>query len=450
MDHQSKHNHNCVNRRRFLQGAGAAAVAAPMIVPAAALGKDGQTAAGERITIGMIGSGQRAGQLARHLVGMADTQIVATCDPSRQKRKALEAFFEKGYAAKQAKGTFKGCADYNDFREILARADIDAVVISSPENWHALMVVAAARAKKDIYCEKAMTRTVAEGQAVVKAVRENKCVFQIGQQQRSDPIFQLAVDMVRKGDLGKLHTIKVGVPGNRTGPAVNPQPVPEGFDYDFWLGPAPVKPYQPQRVVNLTWMSTYDYSIGYQAGWGCHNIDIARWGLGNDQTGPVEIESTRGVFPTEGICDCPTSWHTEYRYANGVRVVFASEDEIPMGIRFEGSDARVYVNRGRITAGPDSFKPKLQSRLPAGYKENVYRDGSPQHVRNFLDCVRSRKDPVATVEIGHRTNTTCQLSDIATRLKRKLRWNPAKEQFVGDDEANKMLTRDMRAPWHLL
>ena len=397
----------------------------------------------------MIGSGERANQLAQCLVQMADAQIVATCDPFRQKRESLKAFFENGYAARRAEGTFKGCADYNDFRDLLARADIDAVVIAAPENWHALMAVAAARAKKDIYCEKAMTRTVAEGQAVVKAVRENKCVFQVGQQQRSDPIFQLAVDMVRKGELGKLHTIKVGVPGNRTGPAVNPQPVPEGLDYNLWLGPAPLKPYQPERVVNLVWMSTYDYSIGYQAGWGCHNVDLAQWANDADGTGPVEVESSRGVFPAAGICDCPTSWHTEFVYANGVRVIFASEDEIPMGVRFEGSKARLFVNRGRITAGPNSFKPKLQSRLPASYKDNVYRDASPEHVRNFLDCVRSRKDPAATVEIGHRTNTACCLSDIATRLKRKLRWNPAKEQFVGDEEANRMLARDMRPPWHL-
>lgn len=438
-----------VNRRSFLQQAGTVLAVAPVFVSATALGRDGQIAASERITIGMLGSGDRATQIAQHLVNMADSQVVATCDPFVGKRDALKAFFENGYAARRADGTFSGCGDYNDFRDVLARPDIDAVVIAAPENWHALMAVAAARAKKDIYCEKAMTRTVAEGQAVVKAVRENQCVFQVGQQQRSDPIFQLAVDMTLKGDLGELRSIKVGVPGNRTGPVVNPQPVPEGFDYEMWLGPAPQKPYQPERVVNLVWMSTYDYSIGYQAGWGCHNIDVAQWGVGADLTGPVEIEPTRGEFPSEGICDCPTAWHTEYRYANGVRVTFASEDEIPMGIRFEGSDARLFVNRGRITAGPDTFKSKLQARLPTGYAENVYRDATPEHVRNFLDCVRSRKDPVATVEIGQRTNTTCCLSDIATRLKRKLQWDPAKEQFVGDDEANRMLAREMRTSWQL-
>jgi myo-inositol 2-dehydrogenase / D-chiro-inositol 1-dehydrogenase len=443
------HTSHRISRRRFLAGAGGAMVAAPTVVSAVALGREGRIAASERIAIGMIGSGERANQLAECLVQMADARIVATCDPSRQKREALKTLFEKAYAARQAPGATKGCADHNDFREVLARADIDAVVIAAPENWHALIAVAAARAKKDIYCEKAMTRTVAEGQAVARAVREHKCVFQVGQQQRSDPIFQLAVDMVRKGELGKLHTIKVGVPGNRIGPAVNAQPVPPGLDYDLWLGPAPRKPYQPERVVNLVWMSTYDYSIGYQAGWGCHNVDLAQWANDADGSGPVEITSSRGVFPTTGICDCPTSWHTEFLYGNGVRVIFASEDEIPMGIRFEGSEARLFVNRGRITAGPDAFKPRLQSRLPAGYRDNAYRDASSEHVRNFLDCVRSRKDPVATVEIGHRTNTACCLSDIATRLNRKLRWDPAKERFVDDEEANRMLARDMRPPWRL-
>ncbi len=437
-----------VSRRRFLQAASAVTVAAPVVVSATALGKDGQTAASERITLGMIGSGNRAHQLARPLVAASDAQIVATCDPFIAKRESLKAFVEKSYAARRNNGSFKGCVGYNDFRDLLARPEIDAVVITSPEHWHALQAVAAAKAGKDIYCEKAMTRTIAEGQAVVRAVRENKCVFQVGQQQRSDPIFALAVKMVRDGDLGELRTIKVGLPANRTGPRVNPQPVPEGFDYNLWLGPAPVKPYQPERVVNMVWMSTYDYTIGYQAGWGSHHVDIAQWGNNTDTTGPVEIES-RGVFPTAGICDCPVKWHSEMRYANGVRLICTSQDENPMGVRFEGTKARIYVNRGRITCGPDSFKSHLQSKLPAGYREGAQRDGTPAHVRNFLDCVRSRKEPSVPATIGHRTNTVCHLSDIATRLKRTLRWDPAKERFINDDEANKMLSRSMRPPWKI-
>lgn len=436
-----------VSRRHFLKAA-TVAVGVPAIVPASALGREGTIAANERVAIGIIGAGDRANQLSQPLLTMADAQIVATCDPSRPKREALKALVEKAYAARQADGSFQGCSAVHDFRDLLARQDVDAVIIAAPENWHALMAVAAARAKKDIYCEKAMTRTIAEGQAVVKAVREHQRILQVGQQQRSDPIFRLAVDLVRQGELGELHTIKVGVPGNRTGPAVQPQPVPEDFDYELWLGPAPLKPYQPERVVNMVWMSTYDYSIGYQAGWGCHNVDVALWGNNADPTGPFAIESTRGVFPTEGICDCPTSWHTEFRFANGVQVVFASEDEIPMGVRFEGSLARLYVNRARIEAGPDSFKSVLQSKLPADYSHK-YRDGTPAHLRNFLDCVRSRQDPVTTVEVGHRTNTACCLSDIATRLQRKLRWDPVKEQVIDDDEANRMLARELRSPWHL-
>ena len=434
-----------VTRRRFLQ-ATAAVASLPGIVPASALGKNGAQPPSNRIGLGMIGAGKRAAQLSQPLLGMADVQIVAACDPFWKKREALKAMIENRYATLRG-GTFQGCTDYNDFRDLLARADIDAVVIATPEHWHALTAIAAAEANKDIYCEKAMTRTVAEGLALVKAVRRHHRVFQVGQQQRSDAIFQLAADMARSGELGKLYAIKVGVPNNRTGPAARTQPIPEGFDYNLWLGPAPERPYQPERIENMVWMSTYDYCIGYQAGWGCHHVDIAQWGNGAQDTGPIEVQS-HGVFPAEGICDCPTSWHSEFTYANGVRLIFASENELQDGIRFEGTEGRVHVNRARIEAGPDAFKSVLKSKLPATYKPG-FRDSTPEHLRNFLDCIRSRQDPVATVEVGHRTNIVCQLSDIATRLKRKLRWNPAKEQFAGDDEANGMLLRTMRPPWRV-
>jgi hypothetical protein len=176
-------------------------------------------------------------------------------------------------------------------------------------------------------------------------------------------------------------------------------------------------------------------------------VDIAQWGNGADDTGPIEVQS-QGVFPTAGICDCPTSWHSELVYANGVRLIFASENEIQDGIRFEGAEGRLHVNRRRIEAGPEAFKPVLHSKLPAGYQPG-FRDATPAHLRNFLDCVRSRQEPVAPVEIGHRTNIVCQLSDIATRLARTLRWDPAAERFLGDDEANRMLARPMRPPWRV-
>lgn len=433
-------------RRTFLTAA--AAAAAPLVVPGSVLGLGGAVSANERISVGMIGSGERANQLTDHLLKLADAQIVAVCDPSQTKRESLRQRVEAAAAERREQGAFSGCADYNDFRDLLARPDIDAVFIASPENWHGLHALAAARAKKDIYSEKAFTRTIAEGQAVVKAVRENKCVFQIGHQQRHDPIFRLAVEMVQQGEIGDLRRIKVGVPPNRTGPMLSPQPLPEGFDYDLWLGPAPVKPYQPERLLNTVWHHIYDYAIGFMAGWGAHHLDIAQWANQADQSGPVEVQCA-GVFPTEGICDCPLTWEASYRYANGVEMLFASEEKIPMGIRFEGSRARIYVNRARIECGPDSFQPVLQAKLPSDYQPDVFRDASPAHVRNFLDCVTSRQDPITPVEIGHRTNIVCQLSDVATRLKRKLRWDPEHEQFVGDDEANQFLTRPMRAPWRL-
>ncbi len=435
------------SRRRFLQAAGTA-MAVPLFVPAVALGRADAVSPSDRIHLGMIGSGERANQLADVLLNLPEVQVVATCDPSQAKREALKGRAERTYAEQSDRGSYQGCADYNDFRDLLARSDIDAVVITSPENWHALHAIAAAKAKKDIYVEKAMARTIAEGQAMVQAVRQNQVVLQVGQQQRSDPVFRLALDMVRNGELGDLHTIKVGVTANRTGPPVNPQPVPEGLDYDLWLGPAPVQPYQPERLVNMVWMSTYDYTIGYQGGWGAHHLDIALWGHDPKSAGIVEIES-QGVFPTEGICDCPTSWRSDFTLADGVKLIFTTEDQQQNGIRFEGSKARLHVNRARIEMGPDSFKPVLQSRLPADYQHDVHRDATPIHVRNFVDSLRSRQDPEVTVEIGHQTSTFCCLSDIATRLGRKLRWDPAKEQFLDDDEANTMIARTMRPPWQV-
>ncbi len=435
-----------LSRRRFLHSAGAA-IALPIVLPGAVLGRSGATGPNGRIVVGMIGSGERANQLADCLLGMTSVQVAAACDPCRPKREALKDRAEQAYAAEREQGSFKGCGSYNDFRDLLTRPDIDAVVITSPEHWHALQAIAAAKAKKDIYLEKAMTRTVAEGQALIKAVRENAVVLQVGQQQRSDPIFRLAVDLALQGELGELRTIQVGVPGNRPGPTVNPQPVPEGLDYDLWLGPAPVAPYQPERLVNMVWMSTYDYCIGYQAGWGAHHVDIAQWGIGPRHGGVVEVEST-GRFPTEGICDCPLSWKTQFTYPSGLKMIFASEDHLQNGIRFDGSAARVHVNRARIECGPDAFKSVLNSKLPADYQPG-HRDATAAHLENFFDCMHSRRDPAVSVEVGHRVNTACCLSDIATRLQRTLRWDSQQEHFLDDPEANQMLSHPMRPPWSL-
>jgi predicted dehydrogenase len=426
-----------VTRRSFLSALGAAA-AAPLIVPATVVGGKGAVVPSERITIGMIGTGNQGTAHTRVLVRIAQAQIVAVCDPVREKRQKARQLVENF-----AEGNKRGCADYSDFRELLARPDIDAVFIASPEHWHALHTVAAARSGKDIYCEKAMAKTIAESQAMVKAVRQHQRVFQLGTQQRSFGNFRLACELARNEYLGQLHTIKVGDPKGYPGPKVRSEAVPEGLDYEMWLGPAPSKPYFPERLENLKgWMLCYDYTVGFLSGWGQHDIDIAQWGNGTDHTTPIAVEG-HATFPAEGLNDAAATWHLEHTYANGVRLIFTSDNENPYGIRFEGKEGWVFVNREKIEAQPESL-------LKIDFKSNdtrLYR--SDNHHLDFLRSVRTRLDPICPVETGHHTYVICNLSDIAARLKRKLRWDPRKETFPEDEEANRMLNRPMRAPWKL-
>jgi len=432
-----------LTRRRFLRAA-ARSAAAPWVVSAAALGGGHRAAPSERITLGMIGTGNQGFSHTRSLAAMPDAQVLAVCDPVREKRlRARQHVEQHSSAAASRGGAYKACKDYRDFRDLLARGDIDAVFIASPEHWHALQTVAAARAGKDVYCEKAMAATIAESQAMVRAVRRYGQVFQVGTQQRSGGAFRLACELARNGCLGKLHTIKVGDPKGYPGPPVRSEPVPDGTDYRLWLGPAPWAPYFPERLVNLKgWMLTYDYTVGFISGWGQHDIDIAQWGNGTDDTGPVTVEA-RATFPTAGLNDAAATWHAEYTYANGVRLIFASSNELPHGIRFEGDAGCVFVNRSGISAEPPEL---LRTRLPAG-AVRLYR--SHDHRRNFLDCVRSRRETICPVEVGHRTYVICNLCDIAARLGRKLRWDPHREQFPDDPEANRLKARAMRPPWSL-
>jgi hypothetical protein len=430
-----------LTRRRFLQMWGAAA-AAPLLVPASVLGAEGAVAPSERVAIGMIGTGNQGTTHVRVLVGLPEAQIVAVCDPVREKRRQARRLVEN-YAAAGAGPDHKGCADYNDFRDLLARPDIDAVFIASPEHWHAVHTIAAAQAGKDVYCEKAMAKTIAESRAMVKAVREHKRVFQLGTQQRSSARFRLACELARNGYLGQLQTIKVGDPKGYPGPKVRTEPTPDGLDYEMWVGPAPAKPYFKERLENLKgWMLCYDYTVGFMSGWGQHEVDIAQWGNGTDHTTPVQAEG-HATFPTEGLNDTAATRHVEFLYANGVRLVFTSDDENPYGIRFEGSVGWVFVNREKIQAEPESLlKVKFRESDTRLYK-------SDHHHLDFLRAVKARKDPICNVETGHHTYVICNMSNIAARLKRRLRWDPAQEQFPGDDEANGMLTRPMRSPWRL-
>jgi predicted dehydrogenase len=442
-------------RRDFL-GASTLALAAPTILSAGALGAGLSSAPSNRITLGVIGTGNQGLNDIGGFLGDPRVQIVAVCDVNEESpgywnggvagREPARRRIEKHYADKKKSGTWKGCEAYNDFRDLLKRKDIDAVAVCTPDHWHAIPVLAACAAGKDIYCQKPLSLTIAEGRAMSDAVKKHKRVFQTGSQQRSDRNFRRACELVRNGRIGKLHTVRVGLPGGRpdygkTGDRKKPEPVPKGFDYEMWLGPAPEKPYAPARChVNFRWI--YDYSGGQVTDWGGHHPDCAQWGMGTEHTGPVEIRNATAVFPPDPLWDTATEYSFEAIYANGVKMIVSSKER--SGVTWEGTEGSVYANRGVHDANP---KKLLETKI--GEKEiHLYK--SDNHYRNFIDCVMSRKKTAAPVEVAHRSITICHLGNIALRLKRKtLKWDPEKEQIQGDDEAAKMLSRPYREPWKL-
>ncbi len=275
------------------------------------------------------------------------------------------------------------------------------------------------------------------------AVRRYGTVFQHGTQQRSDRLFRFACELVRNGAIGRVHTVRVAVCGNEArGVATSVEP-PPGVDWEMWIGPAPWSPYSPERIDRMHWYHIEDYSAGgYISGWGIHHVDIAQWGLGMDDSGPVSIEGT-GVFEPTGMTDTPITWHVECLYASGTRMLFTTLNEADFGITFEGQDGTVFVDRGRFWTKPESL---ARERIPAG---GVRLTRSDNHHRNFLDCIRTGTHTVAPIEAGLRSQTICCLSDLAIRLGRKIRWDPIAERVVGDEEAARMLARAMRSPWRL-
>lgn len=446
---------NQSSRRQFLQQAGAAA-AAPLIVSASALGRGDKPAPSKRITLGVIGTGNQGFNDMRGFLGDSRVQIVAVCDVNRESpgywngavagREPGRRLVEQHYARDKKDGKYRGCDAYVDFRELIGRKDIDAVLICTPDHWHALPVLAAAAAGKDIYCQKPLSLTIAEGRAMSDAVKKHNRVFQCGSQQRSDRNFRRACELVRNGRIGKLRTVRCGLPGGRpdygkTGDRKKPEPVPKGFDYNLWLGPAPDAPYAPARChVNFRWI--YDYSGGQVTDWGGHHPDCAQWGMGTEDTGPIEIRNAKGVFPPDPLWNTATEYYFEAIYANGVKLIVSNKER--GGVTWEGTDGWVWANRGRHDANP---KKLLDTKIGPG-EVHLYK--SDNHYRNFIDCVLSRKRTAAPVEVAHRSITICHLGNIAMRLKRtSLKWDPAKEQILGDAEAAKMLSRPYRAPWKL-
>jgi predicted dehydrogenase len=423
-----------MTRRRFL-GRAAGAAAAAWLVPSRVFG------ANERIGVGFIGMGQRGGSHLNALLGYRDVRATAVCDPIQKKRDATKARAERRYAADTAAGTYAGCGSYADFRELLARDDVDVVVIASPEYWHALHTVHAVKAGKDVYCEKAMTLTHAEGRAVVDAVRRYRRVFQLGTQQRSGGNFRLACELARNGYLGRIKRVEVGVPGGKGLPNVPPSPVPPGLDYEMWLGPAPFTPYNKLKC-SFNWYFMYDYCIGWIGSWGVHHVDIAHWGCPDLGRGRIEVEGTSSI-PPDGLGNTATSWRVEFTTPRGVVFSFSDNRHHKQGCRFIGDEGSVHVNRGGIRADPQSL---LKTALKPD-DERLYVSGN--HHGNFLECVRTRRDPVSNVEAGHVATTLTIIADIAARAGRRLTWDWDAERFVGDEGANRFLRRPMRSPWSL-
>jgi predicted dehydrogenase len=415
-----------LSRRSFL-AAGAAAMAAPYFVPARAFG------ANERIVTAHIGvGGQGNSNLNNFLKQGAVPAAVCDVDSDRL-AKAVKTVTGKGHT----------CDGVGDYRRLLDRKDIDAVVITTPDHWHALPTIHACQAGKDVYCEKPLSLTVVEGRRMVEAARTHNRIVQTGSQQRSDDRFRLACELVRAGRLGELKEVHVGIPGcNFSGPPVPDSDPPAALDYNMWLGPAPDRPYNEKRVHYL-FRFFWDYSGGQMTNFGAHHLDIAQWALGMDDSGPVSVEGSAEFHPQKWY-EVTMSCRLTYNYANGVKVVLGQlQPDIKGGCKFIGTKGSIFVDRGKIVGTPEEL---VKEPLPAT-AERLYV--SKNHHQNFLDCIKSRKLPICDVEIGHRSATVCHLGNIAARLGRKVEWDAAAEQIRNDDEAAQMLSRPYRSPWTL-
>ncbi|MHC4627296.1 MAG: Gfo/Idh/MocA family protein [Planctomycetota bacterium] len=442
-----------ITRRGFLQRASVlAALTAPTVVPSTVFGSG---APSNRIAIGCVGLGGMGMGNLRGFLNRDGTQIMAVCDvvtsgrteygPNANGygnkgkdlgREPARQTVEKHYADRSRSGRFKGCQEYRDFRELVARADIDAVVVTTPDHWHVPIALAAVRAGKDVYCEKPLSLTISEGRILADTVRRYGRILQTGTQHRSNSRRRFICELIRNGRIGKLHTIRCSIGG---GPACEPQPempVPRGFDYDMWLGQAPWAPYTEKRC-HYYFRFIWDYAGGQVTNNGVHALDFVQWANGTDLSGPVEIEG-RGEFPKDGSFETPTSWNIEYVYSDGVKLFFSSGRS---GVRFEGTE-------GWIQSSPFDAHPKSLLTSVIGPDE-IHLYESSDHKEDFLDCIRDRTDPVAHAEIGHRSASICHLGNIAMLTGRKLRWNPDTESFVNDAEANRMLGRPMRSPRRL-
>jgi predicted dehydrogenase len=413
--------------------------------------------------VGAIGTGRISrGHDLPNIWKHDHAQIVAVCDLDSTRVQDAKTLVD-GYYTKRAGTAYAGVRTYTDFRELLTRRDIDAVVISTPDHWHALPALLAVEAGKHVYLQKPASLTIAEGRALSNAVHRSGRVLQVGSQQRSSPQWRYAAELVRNGRIGQLQTVQVGLPVDPSGPAEPPQPIPATLNYEMWLGSTPYVPYTENRVhpqkgyARPGWLRCEQFGAGMITGWGAHHLDCAHWAMDTEYTGPIEIWGT-AEFPTSGLWNVHGRFRTQARYANGVTMVVSGD--FPNGIRFEGTEGWIFVSRGNEAATRSD--PQLRLTDPQALAasrpalltsvigpDEIHLEVSTDHHGNWLDAIRFRRQPIAPVEIAHRSCTACLLHHAAMKLSRRLSWDPVRERFRNDDEANALRSRPQRAPWGL-
>jgi len=456
-------NHLRLSRRQFLQTALAGAAGAslvPTIIPASVLGAD---APSNKIQIGQIGCGRIATDMDMPGILRQDiARIVAVCDLDARRLGLAKARVEKHYAGKAGSPTALTVKTYGDYRELLKDWQIDAVAISTPDHWHSEPVIAAALAGKDVYVQKPLSMTLVEGREVSDTVTARKRAFQIGSQQRSDspwPQFRRACELVRNGRIGKVHTVKVGLPTDPSGGSTTEEPVPPNLNYAMWLGCTPEVFYTEDRVhpqkdySRPGWLRIDSYCLGMITGWGSHHMDIAHWGMDTELTGPIEADG-HAEFPKSGLWNVHGPYHIEMKYANGATVII--DNHFDNGVRFEGTEGWIFVSRGSgratasdpVTGNSKAFaasSPKILQSVIGPNEIHLYK--SPDQHLDWLNSIRTRQRAATTPEIAHRSTSACEIAWITMKLGRKVRWDPVKEVFLNDDQANAMRSRPQRAPY---
>ncbi|NHF61231.1 Gfo/Idh/MocA family oxidoreductase [Flavobacteriaceae bacterium TP-CH-4] len=451
-----------MKRRKFIKDtsiSAAGAVAFPSIVPSHVLGKN---APSNKINIGQIG----CGRIARvhdipDTIRFEDTRFVGVCDVDSKRAADAKILVDGFYKEKTGKANYMDTKTYGDYREMLLKTEIDAVIISTPDHWHAQPAMEAALAGKDIYLQKPTSLTISEGQQLRDVVQKTGVVLQVGTQQRAMPQFRIAAELVRNGRIGKIHTVKIGLPGDPTGPEATEMPVPSNLNFDRWLGSTPQVPYteigvHPQNDYGRPgWLRLRSYGAGMITGWGQHHYDSAAWGMDTELTGPISVEAL-AEFPKSGLWDVHGDFFVKHEYENGTTVY--TSGGYPNGIRYEGTDGWIFVSRGayQASASDPVDKEKSNDALNASDPKILESVIEPEEIHlqkiddqhgNWLECIKTRKQPISPIHKGHKACTICLISDIAMQFDRKLIWDNDTESFIDDDQANTLLNREQRKPF---